>query len=418
MSALLAPALLAALASCGGSHEADEGRIVDPASLPGQVMDFATAQNFFPPLKRPTSRMMWDEDAWVVLRPDRTQSFDWAEHPAGRITFRTNNLGFREDAPTAPVKSGPRILVTGDSQTEGAVNNAESWPNALERLLAASRATASASPGPHTDAATRSEPATSAGAASADVEVLNAGVGGTGPHNFLGVLRRNLRLAPDVFIAALYAGNDFQGALQVNDFFAKRHAAPRSAEYTSRLDAANARWPDALPQGFNQAAYFAFAPDDAAVALDAVVSVYAAIDVLCREHGIRFVAVVIPIKADVEPDDDRATVDAILDALSLTREQLGIDARLGRQFADAMRERGIPCVDALDGMRGAAVPLYWRKDHHLDIAGNERLAAVVREPLEVLLASPAAPPGAPQPQPAPTPTTTPAPESPSDAVRR
>jgi len=359
------------LAGCGGSDDGNGARIVDPASLPGRAMDFDTACNFFPPLKRPTGRMMWDEDAWVVLRPDRTQSFDWAEHPERRITFRTNNLGFREDAPTSPPKSGPRILVTGDSQTEGAVNNAESWPNALEGLLG--------------------------------IEVLNAGVGGTGPHNHLGVLRRDLGLQPDVFVAALYAGNDFQGALQISDFFTKRHAKPRSSEYTRRLDAANARWPDALPQGFNQAAYFAFSPDDAAVALDAVVGVYAEMDAVCRAHGIRFLAVVIPSKPDVEPDEDRATVDEILAALSLTREQLDINARLGRDFAAALRQRGIACIDALDGLRGADVALYWRKDHHLDIEGNARLAAVVRAPLEALLAAPAPPP---------------APDPPSGAVRR
>jgi hypothetical protein len=367
-AAPLAAALAAtlALAACGdGSGSAGDDApplaIIDPASVPGTVMDLAAAQNFFPPLRKSAGRMVWDEQAWVVLRPDRNQSFDWAEHPAGRITFRTNNLGLREDAPTAPRFDGLRILATGDSQTEGAVNNAESWPNALERLLVARAA--------------------GNGAKDPAVEVLNAGVGGTGPHNHLGVLRRDLPLEPDVFMAALFAGNDFQGALQISDFYSKRRGKPRSREYMARLDAGNARWPEALPQTFNQAAYFAYAPDDLPIALAAAVGVYAEMDETCREHGVRFVALVIPAKPDVEPDDDRATVDEMLATLALTREQLALGERLGRDFAAALAERGIACIDALDGLRGADVPLYWRRDHHLNVAGNARLAGVVAEGL-------------------------------------
>jgi hypothetical protein len=104
-------------------------------------------------------------------------------------------------------------------------------------------------------------------------------------------------------------------------------------------------------------------------------------DRICREHGVRFVAVVIPAKPDVEPDDDRATVDEMLATLALTREQLAVGERLGREFAAALAERGIACIDAHAGMRGAGVPLYWRKDHHLGVAGNERLAGIVAEGL-------------------------------------
>jgi hypothetical protein len=381
LAGLLILVLVVALAGCGGETSGDGsgegGGIVDPAALPGRVMDFETACNFFPPLKRPAGRMMWDSQAWVVLRPDRDQFFDWPEHPAGRIRFRTNNLGLREDVPTDAVKQGPRVLVTGDSQTEGAVNNAESWPNALERLLSSGAPASGPAGGPAGRPA--GIPA---------VEVLNAGVGGTGPHNHLGMLRRELALAPDLFIAALYAGNDFQGALQVSDFLTKRHAAPRTKEYTARLDAANARWPEALPQGFNQAAYFAFAPGDATIALDAAIAVHAEMDAVCRAHGIRFLAVVIPSKTDVEPDEDRATVDEILAALSLSREELAVNERLGREFAAALAARGIACVDALAGLRGAGEPLYWRRDHHLDIAGNERLARVLAARVAELLAAP------------------------------
>src|SRR5262249_42211098 len=160
-----------------------------------------------------TNRMMYDPVATIMLRPDRTQSFDWPEHPAGRVTFRTNNLGFREDRPTTLAKYGPRILVLGDSHTEGLVNNDENVAHVLRRLLDADADARSASPG----AAGAADAANAAGATSSTgpvrYEVLNAGVGGTGPHEYLGQLTKHIDLRPDLVIAVIYTGNDFSNAL-------------------------------------------------------------------------------------------------------------------------------------------------------------------------------------------------------------
>src|SRR5262245_29697388 len=223
--ALVALAVLGGVAAGAGvllwgrAHERDgeplEWSAADPAHIAGPALTEDVAKSFFPQLERPTNRMMYDPVATIVLRPDRTQSFDWPEHPIGRVTFRTNNLGFREDRPTQVEKSGPRVLVLGDSHTEGQVNNDENVAHVLERLL-------------------QEQPPERAGAPAAQAalpaaprfEALNAAVGGTGPHEYLGQLRKHLDLRPDLVIVVLYAGNDLSNALMMADFATKR---PRPA---------------------------------------------------------------------------------------------------------------------------------------------------------------------------------------------
>jgi hypothetical protein len=72
-----------------------------------------------------------------VHRPHAERRMQWPEHPRGEIVFRTNNLGFREDQDTAPRKPDGtvRIMVLGDSHTDGVVWNSESFPNLLEQRL-------------------------------------------------------------------------------------------------------------------------------------------------------------------------------------------------------------------------------------------------------------------------------------------
>src|SRR5262245_29536192 len=215
--ALVALAVLGGVAAGAGvllwgrAHERDgeplEWSAADPAHIAGPALTEDVAKSFFPQLERPTNRMMYDPVATIVLRPDRNQSFDWPEHPAGRVTFRTNNLGFREDRATQLAKSGPRLLVLGDSHTEGQVNNDENLAHGLERLL-------QAQPPECADGDSGAQDAPR-------FEVLNAAVGGTGPHEYLGQLRKHLDLRPDVVIVVLYAGNDFSNALMMSDFATK-----------------------------------------------------------------------------------------------------------------------------------------------------------------------------------------------------
>ncbi|HZM00376.1 MAG TPA: SGNH/GDSL hydrolase family protein [Planctomycetota bacterium] len=369
---LLIPLLvlpLAALAAAAGifvipklaerlfGDDAPPLRYVDPASIPGSTMDETAAKAFFAPLIGRPSRFQYDPVAWVVLKPDTGKAFsDWPEHPSGHIQHLTNNLGFRENEPTTVEKRGYRILVTGDSHTEGAVMNAESYANVLEA---------------------RFNQALDPSGATRPVEVINAGVGGTGPHNYLAMLQRHLELKPDLVIAGLFVGNDFMNALMHSDFITKRKAKGRDKEYKARLDATIEAYPDLPQQGYNQPYLFKYCRGDDELALERTVEVYEGLAGFCADHGIRFLALVIPCKADVDGDDDAERIRGLLEMLELSPEEWAVNRRLSDEFVRRLREQGIDCLDPTQAMIDEPEPLYWKKDHHLSTTGHAVVAGLL-----------------------------------------
>lgn len=336
---------------------AGESVLLAPAELAGTVLDEEAAKVLFRGVREGT-RQVYDPLAYAVLKPGVTQTWPWPEHPRGRVISRTNNLGFREDADTAVEKAGLRVLVAGDSHTDGMVDNAESFANVLEARLAAS-----APPG------------------APPVEVLNAGVGNTGPHNYLGTLRRNLHLRPDVFVAVLYTGNDFLNALAISDFFTKRPESRatggEAGAYQRQMLEAYKVHGATVVDRFNQALKFTRFPDDAEVALQAAVGCFREMQAACAAEGIAFLAVLLPTKPDVEQDDREAFL-AVLRDTGLTEEQYGVNARLGARWAAALRAEGIEVLDATPALREArGGPFYWKKDWHLDVAGHAVVAGLL-----------------------------------------
>lgn len=98
---------------------------------------------------------------------------------------RTDDLGLRRDGPTALVKAAgvTRILVLGDAQTEGAVDNEATFAARLEKALR--------------------------GREGGAVEVLDAGVRGYSPLlEYLWLRDRGSALRPDVVVMVLYGGDD------------------------------------------------------------------------------------------------------------------------------------------------------------------------------------------------------------------
>src|SRR5437763_7745404 len=95
---------------------------------------------------------LWKDPAWSdppdrafrrhrVLGHEHTPSLDLvvplAEHTAGSFRFHTNNLGLRRDNDMSSEKPADlfRVLVLGDSQTEGYVDNPETFSSGLESEL-------------------------------------------------------------------------------------------------------------------------------------------------------------------------------------------------------------------------------------------------------------------------------------------
>src|SRR5579884_2355866 len=107
---------------------------------PGPRLD---AKKEFATVRKERDFYVFDPVVGFVHKARARRVYDWPEHPDHRIELRTNNLGFRDNADTvAEKKPGTtRILFIGDSQTDGVVNNRESFVSLLEsKLTAAGRA--------------------------------------------------------------------------------------------------------------------------------------------------------------------------------------------------------------------------------------------------------------------------------------
>ncbi|NIA29691.1 MAG: hypothetical protein GWP06_07260 [Actinobacteria bacterium] len=115
-----------------------------------------------------------------------TENLVYPEHPDHFFSYRSNNLGFREDKDTQIRKSDSvRIVVLGDSHTDGVCWNRESYPNRLEYYLN------QASP-------------------NKTYEVINAGTGKYSPFQYLRAYQFRIKpLKPDIVIIGFYIGNDF-----------------------------------------------------------------------------------------------------------------------------------------------------------------------------------------------------------------
>ncbi|HEX5010924.1 MAG TPA: SGNH/GDSL hydrolase family protein [Planctomycetota bacterium] len=340
---------------------AADTRLLDPASLPGTVLDEATATTMFRGL-RIGEREMYDPVAYVVLKPSHTSEWKWPEHPTGKILMVANNLGFREDTDTQVEKQGPRVLVAGDSQTDGLVWNTESFSNVLEDRL-------NARPG------------------AVRCEVINAGVGGSGPQNYLGTLKRNLYLKPDVFVAVLFTGNDFVNALAVSDFFTKRKEGQGKPikDYQVTMMAANKKWGPVVLDRFNQALKFQRFPEDADIALKAAVDAFLEMARICRDEHIEFLVAILPVKADVDTDEQQTFHDLIA-SLHMTEEEFRINQRLGDALGEALRAQGVRVLDLAPGLRAdPGVSHYWVKDWHLNVNGHALVARLLQPVVEPLL---------------------------------
>lgn len=308
-------------------------------------------------LKRIGEDYRYDPLAYLQMTPEREEVIAWPEHPSGKVRYRTNNLGFRQDEPTLVEKRGFRILVAGDSQVAGPVHDAETFTHLLQvRLRAAGRES---------------------------LEVINAGVPYTGPYCYAGVLRKHLMLAPDVFVAVFYTGNDLWDDFRVQCYLDGTPCSSPGEEYRRRVSEATERAPAPMRQGMNQAMRWKTFPAEAERALAAVIESFTRMHALCAEHGIQFLAVVLPTKMDVEPEDDAATQEAARESLGLSTEEIEINRVLGQRFVRAMEAAGIRCLDPCEDMRRAQHPLYWRTDYHLAPAGHALLAQLLeRELLE------------------------------------
>ena len=290
-------------------------------------------------------------DPWCYFHrvPFTNLKRPWEEHPQGVFMMRTNSLGLRMDGEPSPRPPDLRVLIAGDSHVDGVCFNREGYPALLEAALAAER------PGE-------------------TVEVVNAACGGYSFYHYLGTLERLLSLSPDVFVVTVYGGNDFGEGLQLYHRFAGTAPPERSEEYDRLVGRAQTVSVAALSQAFLSYKLFDTFPGESEEALQMARDVSTEILVTCLRQGIRPVFVYLPPAADVEWDVHAEALDGVREALALGREDLGTLDRIADAYLAFLEERRIEVLDLRPVFEGAAGPLFWERDQHLNLRGQETVA--------------------------------------------
>ncbi len=300
----------------------------------------------------------YDPWTWYSHKPDLVHETAWAEHPRGRWTYRTNSIGLRSDREVVAGRPDLRVLVTGDSHTEGYCDNADSFPYRVEAALAARF------------------PART-------VEVLNAADGGYSFHNHLGVLEKFRDLRPHVFVVAVHGGNDFREILLPYRYFARLPPVldPSLAE---RAGEAGAIFIGAVFQSLASVGWFQSHPADIELALGAAQDVMTEIQQICAEDGIRLLCLYLPSPVEMELERNADRLLTVMQSCQIGREDLDRHALIGQRFLRQMQELGVDVLDTTPSLRAVDGPCFWREDLHLNLAGHAAIATVL-EPLVVQL---------------------------------
>ncbi|HUR27506.1 MAG TPA: SGNH/GDSL hydrolase family protein [Planctomycetota bacterium] len=374
---------LGAISQCPARHEKDTVVLKVSKSLPGWEPGPGWA-SAVPPERRPGEAIRipiyppWTEQSGEALfapsrielidpfvgkmyKPSQSFPVEFQEHPDHHIQFVINSRSMREDDEPRAEKPALRVLVAGDSHTDGVCKNTESFANLTEAALRIRAQNESRKSGKTFDPSS--------------IEVLNAGKGSHSFYNYLGVLERYLDLQPDVFVVTIYGGNDFDEALTVWHYYNNQGRRPAGAgKYEDQLQAAVAINVAAPSQALGSIKYFAEYPEQKAIAVQAGTEVFGHIQDLCRERGIRLIVLYLPGRPDVEPQNPDLNLRKLLRALELQPEALASTNEMGDQLIASLSKLKIEAIDLRPAFKEAKRSLYWNSDWHINLTGHHVVA--------------------------------------------
>lgn len=276
------------------------------------------------------------------------------EHPDGGYPIRCNSLGMRDDEPLA--EPDLRILVAGDSQTEGVCANGDSFCNLWEQQLR--------KPEPNRGAAQDRA-----------VEVINAGQGGSSPWSYLNTFEAYADLQPDVFAAVFFGGNDFRGALELERYHRQRGPGRGRGRQRLRSDLGDLP-PGAGPQELQQAVYFLDNPADRVIAVKVWVSLTMELQRQCTAAGTELRLIYLPPAYNAQASAFQEELNTTkANWPELAQEIADLDLLVDAWIADLAEQQ----IDVLDLRPVFQTPsrLFWRGDLHLNLEGHRQVAAAL-----------------------------------------
>lgn len=328
-------------------------------------MSEESARTVFASLKNRTC--LYDPVLYFRRPPNLSIRNRVGEATYDRWTLRTNGQGFREDADLV-LEPDARVLVIGDSHTDGVCENGKSFANQLEGLLAARH------PGKTLD-------------------VVNAGVGGYSFYNYARGLDAYVKpLDVDVYVCAVYGGNDFLETLSPLHYFQRTKVKGGGRAYAKRVVAfKKALKEDSGPfiaQQLQQLTFLTEWPEEAELAMSAATELTRAMAARARELEVALVFVYIPPMWDVQLERYVEDPAALVHALGVDGEGdiATADAWADRWMA-VVRELGVPLIDMRPAFRDRDEDLYWHIDHHINVAAQRAVAEALLPVVEPLLGS-------------------------------
>lgn len=313
-----------------------------------------------------------DDILGLLHHSDVNIKVPWNESSEGYINFKTNNLGFRENVPTSVKKvSDFRIIVFGDSHTDGVVNNENSFPNVAESLLNQND--------------------------SSSIEIINAGVGHQNLYQEYLLLRRLLYLNPDMAIFTFYTGNDYMEMLDSTIYHLKLQngqITPNKGQQTLRNFLLNhslifkifrriensehlraekvnryAVW-----QSMGQGYFFHQHPSEFARASRFHDYVVNRIKQTAAANGVKIVFIILPDKYQVEPQTDLDNFQKIEDIFGLSGSNKW-DDKIRQDIKRILKKYDVSFLDPYDkfAQNDSLQPLFWQADHHLSERGHRVL---------------------------------------------
>jgi hypothetical protein len=302
-------------------------------------------------------------DPWTYVRDagNVVTTFVWVEHPRREWTWKSNSLGCREDHELDDPPRDIRVLVAGDSHTCGVCSDDESFANLVEAQLA------------HTHAGR-------------SVEVLNAGLGGYTFLNYLGTFLRFRSFAPEVFVVAVFGGNDFAELLPMYLYFAHQPWSSMTAAESQRRDLGLKVSPEAMGQGMAGIDTFRTWPWYEAVMVRASLQICEEMKRVAENYHSKLIVVFIPCPFDFAWRDPPQKLVKTRAALELRDSDMRIPRDMSDAFLKGLAERGITTLDMRPIFEREPGPPYWRADFHLDVRGHELVARELRPLVDAALA--------------------------------
>ncbi len=339
------------------------------------------------------SYRVYDPLVGHLHRPNLNIRVPFAEHPQGYFDLVINNQGLREEQDTSYANPTGifRAVVLGDSHTDGAVFDSETYPNQLESILISQ---------------------------GLQVEVLNGGVAAYEPLQELFWFHYYGRqYNPDLVILGLYVGNDLIGMkgfenVRIDDrgqvFVDGLAKTPRPQPFDERLtELANQsylysifRWnvfpklageeqtPEAQAfrvcrgcyfQSLDQANQVADEKIEFEVALARLENILTVLNGQAKAAGAQLVILLIPTKRQVEgPSSDAERIQESAALLELPSKLWDFDTTVLDALLALGERNGLAIFNPLPELQAVyeedGQPLYYFTDWHLNPSGHRALA--------------------------------------------